>query len=86
MKNEELEKLALEKRKELKLKGTIDGFMAGFREAEQRMFDSVEVELIALEMVTWAIENVGNISANSGEKFDQVMAKYQKASQPEITQ
>jgi hypothetical protein len=48
------------------------------KEKDQNKFSEEEVELVALEMVTWAISNIGNISTKSGEKFDEVMAKFRK--------
>jgi hypothetical protein len=43
---------------------------------QQKLYSEEVVELVALEMVSWAIENIGNISAQSGKKFDEVLGKY----------
>jgi hypothetical protein len=42
------------------------------------MYSEKEVELIANEMVNWAIDNVGNPNPKSGRKFDEVIAKFKK--------
>ena len=47
-------------------------------ENEQKGYSEEEVELIANEMVNWAIDNVGNPFPQSGKKFDEVLAKYKK--------
>jgi hypothetical protein len=45
-------------------------------EKSQRGHTDEEVELIAHEMVNWAIDNIGNPNPESGKKFDEVMAKF----------
>ena len=45
---------------------------------QERMYSEEEVELIANEMVNWAIDNIGNPFPQSGKKFDEVLAKYKK--------
>jgi len=48
-------------------------------ERSQQGYSDTVVELIALEMVNWAIVNIGNISAKSGEKFNEVLNKHKNA-------
>ena len=49
LKQETLEKIAIQKRKELGLKGTIDGFIAGAKWQQERMYSEEEVlEIIDL--------------------------------------
>ena len=43
---------------------------------QERSYSEEEVELIANEMVNWAIDNIGNPNPQSGKKFDEVMAKF----------
>lgn len=43
---------------------------------QERMYSEEEVELIANEMVNWAIDNVGNPNPQSGKKFDEVIIKF----------
>jgi hypothetical protein len=43
---------------------------------KQQCYSEEEVELIANEMVNWAIDNIGNPNPQSGKKFDEVMAKF----------
>lgn len=43
---------------------------------QSKMFSKNEVELIANEMVNWAIDNIGNPNPQSGKKFDEVLGKY----------
>lgn len=43
-----------------------------------KKFTEEEVELIANEMVNWAIDNIGNPNPQSGKKFDEVLNKYKK--------
>ena len=45
---------------------------------QERMYSQEEVELIANEMVNWAIDNIGNPNPKSGKKFDEVIAKFKK--------
>jgi hypothetical protein len=45
-------------------------------EKQQQGYSEEEVELIANEMVNWAIDNIGNSNPQSGKKFDEVLAKY----------
>ncbi len=45
-------------------------------EIEQKGYSEIEVELITYEMVNWAIDNIGNISVQSGKKFDEVLNKF----------
>ena len=42
----------------------------------QSRFSLEQVELIANEMVNWAIDNIGNSNLESGKKFDEVINKY----------
>ena len=43
---------------------------------KERSYSEEEVELIANEMVNWAIDNIGNPNPQSGKKFDEVIAKF----------
>jgi hypothetical protein len=43
---------------------------------QSKMYSENEVELIANEMVNWAIDNIGNPNPQSGKKFDEVLVKY----------
>lgn len=52
------------------------GFEAGAKWQQEQMYSEEEVELIANEMVNWAIDNVGNPNPQSGKKFDEVIAKF----------
>jgi hypothetical protein len=45
-------------------------------EKQQQGYNEKVVELVALEMVTWSIDKIGNISTQSGKKFDEVLSKY----------
>lgn len=45
---------------------------------QQQRYSEEEVELIANEMVNWAIDNIGNQNPQSGKKFDEVIAKFKK--------
>lgn len=56
----------------------INGYLLALTEQNKRKksYSEIEVELIAYEMVNWAIDNIGNISAQSGKKFDEVIAKF----------
>jgi len=45
-------------------------------EQQEKSYSEEEVELIANEMVNWAIDNIGNTNPQSGKKFDEVMAKF----------
>ena len=47
-------------------------------EKQEEMYNEKEVELIANEMVNWAIDNVGNPNPQSGRKFDEVISKFKK--------
>lgn len=47
-------------------------------EKQEEMYTEKEVELIANEMVNWAIDNVGNPNPQSGRKFDEVISKFKK--------
>ena len=56
-----------------------DGFVRGFKaclEQNKNLYSEKEVELIANEMVNWAIDNVGNPNPQSGKKFDEVLNKF----------
>jgi hypothetical protein len=48
------------------------------QEQDKKMYSEEEVELIANEMVNWAIDNIGNPNPQSGKKFDEVLNKYKK--------
>lgn len=48
----------------------------GAKWQQEQMYSEEEVELIANEMVNWAIDNVGNPNPQSGKKFDEVIAKF----------
>jgi hypothetical protein len=52
--------------------------LSGMEIQSKRMYSEEEVELIANEMVNWAIDNVGNPDPQSGKKFDEVMTKFRK--------
>jgi len=59
----------------------LDLFLKGIewqKEKDKNKFSEEEVELIANEMVNWAIDNIGNPFPQSGKKFDEVMAKFRK--------
>jgi len=59
----------------------LDLFLKGIewqKEKDRNKFSEEEVELIANEMVNWAIDNIGNPFPQSGKKFDEVMAKFRK--------
>ncbi len=43
---------------------------------QQQGYSEEEVELIANEMVNWAIDNVENSKTQSGKKFDEIMEKF----------
>ena len=43
---------------------------------DKNKYSEEEVELIANEMVNWAIANIGNPNPQSGKKFDEVIAKF----------
>jgi hypothetical protein len=44
----------------------------------ERMYSEKEVELIALEMVSWTLDNIGNKNAISSVKFDEIISKFKK--------
>jgi hypothetical protein len=46
------------------------------QEQDKKMYSEGEVELIANEMVNWAIDNIGNPNPQSGKKFDEVISKF----------
>ncbi len=46
------------------------------KEQDKNKFSEEEVELVANEMVNWAIDNIGNPFPQSGKKFDEVIAKF----------
>jgi hypothetical protein len=46
------------------------------QEQDKKLYSEEEVELIANEMVNWAIHNIGNPNPQSGKKFDEVVAKF----------
>lgn len=52
--------------------------LSGMEIQSKRMYSEEEVELIANEMVNWAIDNIGNPFPQSGKKFDEVISKYKK--------
>jgi hypothetical protein len=55
------------------------GFIEGVKwqqEQDKNKYSEEEVELIANEMVNWAIDNIGNPFPQSGKKFDEVIAKF----------
>ena len=47
-------------------------------EKQEGLYNENEVELIANEMVNWAIDNVCNPNPQSGRKFDEVISKFKK--------
>lgn len=49
-----------------------------FKKQNENMFNEEDVELIANEMVNWAIDNIGNPNPQSGKKFDEVLEKFKK--------
>lgn len=58
---------------------TIAEFGAKWQQQQNKnLYSEEEVELIANEMVNWAIDNIGNPNPQSGKKFDEVIAKYKK--------
>lgn len=57
-------------------KAHIRDFISGAKWQQERMYSEEEFELIANEMVNWAIDNIGNQNPQSGKKFDEVIAKY----------
>jgi hypothetical protein len=48
------------------------------KEETKNKFTEKEVESICIEMVNWAIDNIGNPNAKSGEKFKQVIKQFKK--------
>jgi hypothetical protein len=58
------------------LVGTAEHEQAKLMEKEQKGYSEEEVELIANEMVNWAIDNIGNPNPQSGKKFDEVISKF----------
>ena len=62
------------------LKSSSEGYLKAKKEYELKQqeisFSEEQVELIANEMVNWAIDNIGNPNPESGKKFDEVLAKY----------
>jgi hypothetical protein len=65
--------------KEFNTYGTLlnaDFINAKAMEKQQQGYSEEEVELIANEMVNWAIDNIGNPNPQSGKKFDEVLSKY----------
>ena len=54
----------------------VAGFISGAKWQIERSYSEEQVELIANEMVNWAIDNIGNPNPQSGKKFDEVMAKF----------
>lgn len=88
MKQETLEEVAKEIFKEEHICNGIDiapawreGFVTGAKyqqEQDKNKYSEDEVELIANEMVNWAIDNIGNPFPQSGKKFDEVIAKFKK--------
>lgn len=57
---------------------TLEKALAILLKRQERMYNENEVELIANEMVNWAIDNVGNPNPQSGRKFDEVISKFKK--------
>ena len=58
-----------------------DAFEQGAKwqqEQDKNLYSEDVVEIIANEMVCWAIANVGNQNPKSGKKFDEVIAKYKR--------
>jgi len=49
---------------------------AAYEIQKPKEFTLEQVELISNEMVNWALDNIGNPNAKSGEKFDEVVSKY----------
>ena len=56
----------------------IKGFNEGSARQQEISYSEEEVELIANEMVNWAIDNIGNPNSLSGKKFDEVLNKFKK--------
>lgn len=57
---------------------TLEKALAILLKRQESMYSEKEVELIANEMVNWAIDNVGNPNPQSGRKFDEVISKFKK--------
>ena len=57
---------------------TLEKALAILLKRQESMYSEKEVELIANEMVNWAIDNVGNPNPHSGRKFDEVISKFKK--------
>lgn len=57
---------------------TLEKALAILLKRQEHMYSVNEVELIANEMVNWAIDNVGNPNPQSGRKFDEVITKFKK--------
>lgn len=62
----ELEKLAIRKRKELGLRGTIDGFIAGYEIAKQQMYSEKDVRK-AIDFIPYHLE-YGNLTGRKSDK------------------
>lgn len=68
-----VDKLSNKKAKEL------DIFLQGVKwqqKQDKNKYSEEEVELIANEMMNWALDNIGNQNVNSGAKFDEVLNKF----------
>lgn len=48
------------------------------QEQDKNKYSEKEVELIALEMVSWTLDNIGNKNAISSVKFDEIISKFKK--------
>ena len=50
----------------------------GAKWQQEQLYSKEEVEIIANELVNWAINNIGNPNPQSGKKFDEVITKFKK--------
>jgi hypothetical protein len=70
-KQETLEEVAIRKRNELGLKGTIDGFIAGAKWQQERMYSEEEV----INIIMVAHKSFSSIAGNFNEWFEQFKKK-----------
>ena len=54
------------------------GCVYGAKWQAERMYSEEEVEQICIGMVNWAIDNIDNINAQSGKKFDKIIEQFKK--------
>lgn len=71
-----LEKLAIQKRRELGLKGTIDGFIAGYKLAQERSYTEEEVGEIVYNIIGEYGKHYGIMI--DGRKLNQLFEQFKK--------